>query len=75
MINKVQFEIDNCCDCPYHYIEHIYTPNSFEHEEGAFCSKVNNKKSYNRKHKLIVADDWDVRKCSNIPDWCPVKQQ
>ena len=49
---KVNFEIDNCCDCPNHYTEKIYTPDSFEHEEGVYCSKVNDKDSYNKKHKL-----------------------
>lgn len=73
MSNKVCFEIDNCCDCPNHYIERIYTADSFEHEEGLYCSKVDDKNSYNKKHKLVVADDWDVRKSSQIPDWCPIK--
>ena len=73
-MNKVQFnfEIDNCCDCQNHYTEKIYTPDSFEHEEGVYCSKVNDEDSYNKKHKLVVADEWNVREWSQIPDWCPL---
>jgi hypothetical protein len=74
-MNKVTFthEIDNCCDCPYSYNESIYTPDSFEHEIGIYCSKIKDEKSYSiKKHKLIVADEWDLREYSQIPDWCPL---
>lgn len=71
-MNKVCFEIENCCDCPNHYIEKIDTPDPFEHEEGVYCSKVDDKNSYNKCHKLVVADDWNVKKWSQIPDWCPL---
>ena len=70
--NKVYFEIDNCCGCPYHYKEQIYTPDPFEHETGVFCSQVNDNESYNKRHKLVAADDWNVEKYSQIPDWCPM---
>lgn len=73
-MNKVCFEIDNCCDCPHHYKERIYTPDSFEHVTGVYCSKVIDMNSYNKKHKLVIADDFDVRKWSQIPDWCPLKR-
>ena len=72
-MNKVCFEIDNCCDCPYHYKETIYTPDSWDHFIGVYCSKIEDKKSYNKQHKLVAEDDWDVRKYSQIPDWCPIK--
>lgn len=72
-MNKVCFEIDNCCDCPHHYTEKIYTPDPWEHEEGVYCSKVKDTNSYNKKHKLVVTDDWDVKRWSQIPDWCPLK--
>lgn len=72
-MNKVCFEIDNCCDCLHHYTERVYTPDSWEHETGVYCSKVEDKNSYNKQHKLVVADEWDVRKWSQIPDWCPIK--
>ena len=67
--------IDNCCDCPNHYKEKIYTPDPWEHETGVYCSKVEDKNSYNKQHKLIVADEWDVKKWSQIPDWCPLLSQ
>ena len=71
-MNKVCLKITNCCDCPNHYIERIYTSDSFEHEEGVYCSKVEDRNSYNKKHKLVVSDDRDVRKWSHVPDWCPL---
>lgn len=70
-MNKVCFEIKNCCDCPNHYIEKIYTLDSFEMELGCYCSKVEDKNSYNKKNKLVVADD-DVKRWASIPDWCPL---
>ena len=54
-MNKVTFEIDNCCDCPHSYTEMIYTPDPFEHEEGIYCSKVEDKNSYNKKNKLTIS--------------------
>lgn len=71
-MNKVTFEITNCCNCPNHYVEHIYTPDPWEHEEGVYCSKVLDSDSYNHKHKLVCADDWNVEKYADIPDWCPL---
>jgi hypothetical protein len=71
-MNKVCFEIDNCCQCPHHYQERIWTPDSWEHDYGVYCSKVEDKKSYNKKHKLVAEDEWDVEKYSKIPNWCPL---
>lgn len=59
--------IDNCLDCDCCKVRPIYTPDSWDHEEGAYCKEV----IENGKEKLIVADDWDLRKYSKIPDWCP----
>lgn len=59
--------IDNCLDCDRCKVRPIYTPDSWDHEEGAYCKEV----IENGKEKLIVADDWDLRKYSKIPDWCP----
>ena len=71
-MNKVTFEIVNCCDCPYHYTEFIWTPDSWEHERGVFCEKVLDKDADDYRHKLVCADGWDVRKYADIPDWCPL---
>lgn len=68
-MNKVTFEIDNCMDCPKHYVERILIADSV-HEDGIYCSKVEDKKSYNKTHKLVASDDWDIRKYGKIPDWC-----
>lgn len=72
MSNTVTFEINNCSQCQNHYTEKIYTPDSFEHETGLYCSKVEDSKSYNKRHKLVAEDDWDVTRYSQIPDWCPL---
>ena len=71
-MNKVCLEITNCCDCPNHYTERIYTPDPFEQEVGVYCSKVEDSDSYNKKHKLVVADDKDIRALADVPDWCPL---
>lgn len=72
MGNVVTFQIDNCKDCKNHYVERIYTADSFEHESGLYCSCVKDDKSYNKKHKLVASDDIDVTKYSQIPNWCPL---
>ncbi len=64
MINKVCFTIDNCCDCQHSHIDKIYTPDSFDHEEGIYCLKANN--------ELIASDDWNIRNKASIPGWCPL---
>lgn len=66
-MNKYTKIIDNCLDCDRCNVRPIYTADSWEHEEGAYCKEV----IENGKEKLIVADDWDLRKYSKIPDWCP----
>ena len=70
-MNKVIFEIDNCCKCPHSYQERVYTPDPFEFETGVYCSNVEDKNSYNKKHRLVVADE-DVEYWAQIPDWCPL---
>lgn len=70
-MNKVIFEIDNCCNCPHSYQERVYMPDPFELETGVYCSKVEDRRSYNKKHKLVVADE-DVERWAQIPDWCPL---
>lgn len=72
MANTLTVNITNCKDCKNHYCERIYTADSFEHEEGMYCSLVTDKNSYNHKHRLIASDDIDVTRYSDIPDWCPM---
>lgn len=76
-MNKVCFCIENCCDCPNSYTQRIWTADSFEHEEGIYCSKIEDMSrdgfGKNGKHKMITFDDWDIRKYATIPDWCPLK--
>ena len=62
MKNTYSIEINNCCKCPHHYQEIVF---------GCYCSKVEDKCSYNKKHKLVVADE-DVERWAEIPNWCPM---
>ena len=71
-MNVVCIKIDNCCDCPNHCEEKIYTADPWDHEMGVFCTKVPDKNSPNKKDKLVAEDDWNVRRWSQVPDWCPI---
>lgn len=75
-MNTITINITNCLDCSNCYTNKIYTADPFEHETGAYCSKVNdtdtNGFGKNGKHKLINFDDWDLRKYTQIPNWCPL---
>ncbi|HAU88209.1 MAG TPA: hypothetical protein DCW90_22860 [Lachnospiraceae bacterium] len=59
--------IDNCLDCNSCTVDRILTADSWDHEEGAYCKEV----LKNGKPRFIVSDDWDLRKWSKVPDWCP----
>ncbi|RHU02295.1 hypothetical protein DW711_10245 [Ruminococcus sp. AM27-16] len=59
--------IDNCLDCNSCLVDRILTADSWDHEVGAYCKEV----LKNGKPRLIVSDDWDLRKWSKVPDWCP----
>ncbi len=71
-MNKVIFEITNCCQCPHHYIEPVYTPDPWDHEEGVYCLKTIDKESDNGKHRQVCESDWNIEKYADIPDWCPL---
>lgn len=75
-MKSVTFKIENCLDCPHCYTDRILTADSFEHEVGAYCKLIEDK-SYgsfgkNGAHKMIGFDDWNLRKYTAIPDWCPL---
>ena len=61
--------IDNCCDCGYSNRERIHTADSFEHEEGLYCTKFC---SVDGTPRLICSDDKDLRPYANVPEWCPL---
>lgn len=65
----VKVEIDNCCDCAYSNTERLYTADSFEHEEGLYCTKFC---SIDGMARLICSDDRNLRKYAQIPEWCPL---
>lgn len=57
--------IENCIDCEHCKVDKVYTPDSYDHESKATCTKEN---------KVIAEfDDNAFRKCCAIPDWCPNK--
>lgn len=64
MDNIVTFKIDNCMKCPFHFVDKIFTDDSWNHEEGCYCKKSDN--------KLVGADDWHLEEYTKIPDWCPL---
>ena len=74
-MNVVNIVINNCLNCPYHYVEGILTADSWEHETGCYCKMVEDKDtknwSSNGKHKLVASDDWHLERYTQIPDWCP----
>lgn len=75
-MNIATLRIENCLDCPHCYTNRILTADSFEHEEGAYCSEVVDKSTNgfgkNGQHKLIGSDDWNLRSYTKIPRWCPL---
>lgn len=75
-MNTATIHIENCLDCPRCYTDRILTADSFEHEEGAYCSDVVDESrdgfGKNGRHKLIGSDDWRLRNYTSVPDWCPL---
>lgn len=67
-MNSFTIIITNCLDCPNHDVRPIYTPDSWDHEEGCYCKLVKDQKGHD---KLVAGDDWHLRRYTDIPDWCP----
>lgn len=70
-------KIVNCADCRFHTKHQIWTPDSFEHEYGIFCSKTKADSTTltldgTIDEKLVVTDDWDPKKYAKVPEWCPM---
>lgn len=77
-MSTVYLKIENCLDCPNCYTNKIFTADSFEHEVGAYCLKVEDKSKIgfgkNGRNKLIGFDDWNLRAYTKVPDWCPLME-
>lgn len=60
-MTKIQIEIKDCSECPFHTSERVYTSDSFEMIFKWTCTKAN---------RIIAGyvDTWDKVK---IPEWCP----
>lgn len=80
---KITLIIENCAKCPFHEVHQIVTPDSFEHEFGIYCTKVDDHEdSFERytydgriEKRLVVADDRDPELFSKVPSWCPIIAQ
>lgn len=76
---KITFEVDNCLNCPYCEKHQLMTPDSFEHEVGAFCSQTEaiSKEWVHETYdgiiskRMIGCDDWHLEQYTKVPDWCP----
>ena len=84
-LNVITVEIKNCLDCPHSLVSDIFTADSWDHEMGCFCKKAVDEK-YKKDwtnitrsgvlpYRCVGSDDWHLRKYTDVPDWCPYKQQ
>lgn len=72
--------VTNCSQCRHHIIRQIWTQDWFEHEEGLYCTLVEDCSDSWARHtsggptnyRLVISDDWDVRRYADVPDWCPL---
>lgn len=76
-MNIATIKIDNCLNCPHHFVDRIWTADSFEHESGCFCMLVREddmvKKEFHRQEqKMVGCDDWHLERYTKVPDWCPL---
>lgn len=62
-MNSFTITVTNCLDCPDHDVRPIYTPDSWDHEEGCYCKLVKDQKG----HDKLVAGDL-IFICLNIID-------
>ncbi len=74
-------EVENCISCPYSEKHQIMTPDSFEHDMGIFCSKVEDSelKRYTYDGTITKKLVFSYERPSEIegqeiPDWCPYKK-
>lgn len=67
-MTKLQFEIENCMDCPFHKIMADPDPNDWfnDDDEKIVCTKIN-------KNITTACRPYNRRKESEIPEWCPIK--
>jgi len=66
----ITLEITNCQDCPNHKnVPSSSTGDSFDMiDQDTVCTLANNR-------EITVANrPWEIRRNSEIPDWCPLKK-
>lgn len=71
-MTKVQIDIRNCRDCPFHRSQRHYTDDSFEMAYDWFCTKVNDPDTQQPK-KVAGYVEWHEEKDVKVPEWCPIK--
>ena len=76
----LKIKVENCIDCPYSERHQMVTHDSFEHDVGVFCSKVEDDEREHHTYdgiitkKLIFSFEWPSEiEVQEIPDWCPYK--
>lgn len=75
---KISLVVEKCVQCPFHETHMIVTSDSFEHEQGLYCSKVEDDSESWGRHtydgfidrRLIGADEWSISEIP-VPTWCP----
>ena len=64
---KTETNVNKCNECPYHITKPQYTIDSWEHPEGYFCSKKDNR-------PIAEYIEWESE-LPPIPEWCPFKNK
>ena len=73
----ILIRVDNCIDCPYHKIEDypFKEDDDFAKNVGCFCTAVETNKSASNGikygYKCVAWDDTQIRRWTQVPDWCP----
>lgn len=77
---EISLFVERCTDCPCSEEHRLITPDSFEHEIGVFCSKLEmgtleKTSTYDGiiTKKSIFSYSRPSEKFFEIPAWCPFK--
>lgn len=77
----LEIRVENCINCPCSEQHQMVAPDSFEHNTGVFCSKVEDSELERYTYdgiitkKLVFSYEWPSEiEGHKIPDWCPYKK-
>lgn len=65
---KIEFDIENCKECPFFEEKRMYTADSWEMAFNWYCKKSDDK-------KIAGYVEWHDEKEIEIPEWCPIKSK